>query len=329
MHFLVVTKKDFLFEFSTFFDIITIDVLLISNKIFGGFMYKNQLKFSYLLFTVIFSCSNINATENPETVQISENLENSKQEKNEDKKINFGEVTFIQKFLTNFAVPELVQKILEKNNCYQEGLKNLKENKEFKPQGIMIHSTAPPGVMPERWSEAWNKTDLEVCVHFFLSDKVIFQCLPCNFKSWHCGGEGNSIYISIEICEPSGIKYNEERSAILDSYDSNLHKEYFEKMWKNLVWFCCCLCKTFSFNINKIQPDKQSNEQTPAEKFSIISHKEGHQSNIASNHGDPEHWWKFFSKNMNDFRNDVNLALSSGLGVKFGNLIMQKEAEKS
>ena len=321
------TKKDFLFEFSTFFDIIIIDILLISNKFYGGFMHKNQLKFSYLLFTAIFSCSNINisAKENSETAQTSVNLENSKQEK----KTNFGEVTFIQKFLTNFAIPNFVQKVLEKNDCYQEGLKNLNKNKEFKPQGIMIHSTATPGVMPETWSEAWNKTGLNVCVHFFLSDKAIFQCLPCNFRSWHCGGKGNNIYISIEICEPSGIKYNDERSAILDSYDSNLHKEYFEKTWKNLVWLCCCLCKTFNFNINKIQPDEQSNEQTPAEKFSIISHNEGHQSNIASNHGDPEHWWKFFSKNMNDFRNDVNLALSSSLGVKLENLTMQKEAEKS
>lgn len=37
----------------------------------------------------------------------------------------------------------------------------------------------------------------------------------------------------------------------------------------------------------------------------IISHKEGHSQGVASNHGDPDHWWKFVGYTMNDFRADV------------------------
>lgn len=279
-------------------------------------MSKSRSALLFLFLTFMLSYPNISAMEKSEEIKDKNNIKNSEQEKSTEKKSNSDNSILTQKFL-------------EKNECYQEGLKNLNEGKEFNPQGIMIHSTATPGVMPEQWFKAWNKEGLEACVHFFLSDDLIVQCLPCNFKAWHCGGKGNSMYISIEMCEPDGIPYNENRSAILESYDVSLHQEYFKKAWKNLVWLCCCLCKTFNFDVNKIKSDKQSDEQTPAEKFNIISHKEGNQSGIASSHSDPDHWWKFFNEDTNDLRNDVNLALLSDWGVKLENLNMKKETEKS
>ena len=306
--------------------------------LFGGFMIKNRAILSSIMLSFIFSCNFVTAKEVNTSVS---NL----QEKNDDStKTSFGKVTPIQKFIEGFTIPSIIQKPLTENECFQEGLKNLNEDSECKPQGIMIHSTASPGTMSEEWFKYWNKSEKEVCVHFFVDDKFIYNYLPCNFKSWHCGNIGNRTHISIEMCEPVGILYDEKHNAILEPYNPETqetkhkqdekdttkctHNEYFEKAWKNLVYLCCCLCKTFGISVDK-NADKQSSEQKPNEKFNIISHKEGNLSGIASNHGDPDHWWKFFGKNMDNFRNDVKLALSSGWGIKLDNLTMQKDAEKS
>ena len=42
----------------------------------------------------------------------------------------------------------------------------------------------------------------------------------------------------------------------------------------------------------------------------IVSHKEGWTLGIASNHGDPDQWWKLFDKDMDTFRQDVKSKLS-------------------
>ena len=41
----------------------------------------------------------------------------------------------------------------------------------------------------------------------------------------------------------------------------------------------------------------------------ILSHREGHQRGIASNHGDPEHLWAGFGLTMDSFRQAVYTAL--------------------
>ncbi|MBC2726583.1 MAG: peptidoglycan-binding protein LysM, partial [Desulfosporosinus sp.] len=60
------------------------------------------------------------------------------------------------------------------NDCFAAG-------KKIKPKGIMVHSTACPGVMASDWYERWNKSfsrgqiDRQVCVHAFLDDKEVWQ----------------------------------------------------------------------------------------------------------------------------------------------------------
>ena len=231
------------------------------------------------------------------TVQLNENKDDS--DKSEEKKVKSIDIDGL-KLKINF---------LTKNDCYSVGLKNLEDDKKekFVPKGVMIHSTASPGVTPEKFASEWNKscakgeTSREVCVHIFCGDKSAVLCLPLNFKGWHCGGEGNGIYLSIEMCEPEGIKYNKNRSKIVEyDPDSKENKEYFEKTWNNMVKLCAYLCKTFDISV-----DKDKKEGLPSEKFNVISHKEGHESKLASGHGDPDHWWKFHEKTMNDFREAV------------------------
>ena len=157
------------------------------------------------------------------------------------------------------------------NDCYKAGRK-------ISPKGIMIHSTATPGVMAEGWYKRWNKSGLDTAVHAFLDDKVVCQHLPWTHRAWHCGSSGNNTHIAFEICEPSDWKTN---------------KVYFKACYRNAVDLAVYLCKKYALN-----------------ETHIISHKEGYQKGIASNHGDPEHWWSYFGYTMNKFRNDVKKKLA-------------------
>ena len=165
----------------------------------------------------------------------------------------------------------LKQTYITKNDCYKAG-------RTITPKGIMVHSTATPGVMAEDWYGRWNKPNHSVAVHAFLDDKVVCQHLPWNHRAWHCGAAGNNTHISFEMCEPKNWKTD---------------KEYFVACYKNAVELTAYLCKRYGLS-----------------EKNVVSHKEGHKKGIASNHGDPEHWFGIFGYDMNTFRADVKKKLA-------------------
>lgn len=166
--------------------------------------------------------------------------------------------------------------ILTNNLCYIEGRKHI-------PAGVMVHSTAVPGVMAKSFISSWNTAKpggSEVCVHAFLDNTGVYQTLPFDMVGWHSGGGALGSanyrgYIGFEICEPRDLA----------------DKQYFNAVKKLAVQFVAHLCKTYG-----ILPEK------PA----VISHKEGHQLGIASNHEDIDHWWpKYHNYTMDKFRAEV------------------------
>jgi len=72
---------------------------------------------------------------------------------------------------------EAFTKYMTRNDCYTAGRK-------ITPKGIMVHSTAVPGVMAAEWFSRWNKSykageiNRQVCVHAFVDDKEVWQYLP-------------------------------------------------------------------------------------------------------------------------------------------------------
>lgn len=94
-----------------------------------------------------------------------------------------------------------------RNDCYTA-------NRKINPAGVMVHSTAAPGVMAEAWYDRWNKSykageiNRQACVHAFVDDFGAMQCLPWDHRSWHCGvaydggPSANNTHISFELCEP-------------------------------------------------------------------------------------------------------------------------------
>ena len=161
----------------------------------------------------------------------------------------------------------------------------------MKPKGIMIHSTGAnnpnlrryvgpdDGILGKNiYNNHWNNAypgGKAICCHAFIGkDKNgeirTYNILPWDMVGWHCGGKANKTHIGIEICE-----------------DTTSDK-HFKETFREAVEVAAYLCELY-----QIQPRN------------IISHKEGNAKGLASNHGDPEHWWLNYGIDMSDFRNEV------------------------
>lgn len=187
----------------------------------------------------------------------------------------------------------ITKKMMTRNDCYNT------EN-DYKIQGIVVHSTASPGVMADQWYNSWNlsyekgETDREVCVHSFLDDQGVYQYLPYEEVGWHVGGAANRTHIGFEICEPYGFYYS--NNAMI-GYDPYAQQAYFNKIWKNATVYCAYLCEQYNIDVKN-----------------IISHKEANQLGLGTAHGDPDHWFIKHGKTMNDFRADVAALLKNNRG---------------
>lgn len=183
------------------------------------------------------------------------------------------------------------------NACYKAGQK-------IKVKGIMVHSTGVNNPDLKRYvgpddgklgkniyNNHWNQPmDRGVCVHAFigkLADCTIatYQTLPWDHRGWHAGGRANDSHVSFEICE-----------------DGLNDAKYFNAVYKEAIELCAYLCNLYTLD--------------PLKDGVIIGHYEGHQRGLASNHGDPRHWFSRFNKSMDAFRNDVKALMKSSVETK-------------
>ena len=165
-----------------------------------------------------------------------------------------------------------------KSRCYTN-------NRNYKKQGIIIHSTATKGVMAKGWKQRWNNGTLAKGVHAFVDDEYDIECLPETREAWHVATtKGNRYFYGIELCE-----------------DLNHTKEFFLKAYANDVEFTASIVRRLGLSVKD-----------------IYSHKEANKLGFASNHGDPEHWWTKFGYNMDRFRSDVQKSLGGKESVSGG-----------
>jgi N-acetylmuramoyl-L-alanine amidase len=181
--------------------------------------------------------------------------------------------------------------IFTENECYKAGRK-------IKPKGIMVHSTGAnnpylrryvgpdDGILGEnQYSNHWNQhrpSGRQVCVHAFIGKLkngtvATYQTLPWDHRGWHAGGDANNSHIGFEICE-----------------DNLSDASYFNTVYKEATELCAYLCKLYDLT-----------------EKDIIAHYEGYQKKIASNHGDPRHWFSRHGKSMDTFRADVKKLLAA------------------
>ncbi|MGI6014446.1 MAG: N-acetylmuramoyl-L-alanine amidase family protein, partial [Oscillospiraceae bacterium] len=182
----------------------------------------------------------------------------------------------------------IVKQIAENNPCYRAG-------RTIIPRGLMLHSVGCPQPSAEVFANNWNSSSAQVCVHAVLeASGNVYQLLPWNWRAWHCGGSGNNTHISVEMTEPSQIKYSSGATFVCT--DVAAAREQVKGCYHTAVELFAELCRQY-----KLNPLTQ-----------ICSHAEGCRKGIASNHGDPEHLWRQLglSYTMDGFRQDVRAKMN-------------------
>ncbi len=198
---------------------------------------------------------------------------------------------------------KIYQQFATRNDCYRRNQAELAKSPGSRdsryaryyqgPRGVMIHSTGANNPNLRRYVQPddgtlgvnpngndWNRPGLDVAVHAFIGltkagDVAVYQILPWEYRAWHCGGDANNTHLSFEICE-----------------DDLGDRDYFWSVYWGAVALTAELCRKFGLN--------------PLEPGVVISHAEGAQMGIASNHADVGHWWSRFGVTMDDFREDVS-----------------------
>ena len=206
---------------------------------------------------------------------------------------------------------ELIKSLVTKNPCYKNNLnaKALYDSNTDKrywvfqcrgPQGGMLHSVgcAQPSALVFI-DNHWNKeSQNDVCVHGVIdaNDGKIYQCLEWFYRGWHGGGSSNNTHLGVEMCESKWIRYmlpgesgySPGKFQILDKAKAQADCK---RAYLSAVELFAMLAALYKWNVDT----------------AIVSHKEGYAKGIASNHGDPEHYWEGLSMSytMNTFRSDV------------------------
>lgn len=187
---------------------------------------------------------------------------------------------------------EIVESTITRNRCFQAG-------KKITVKGLMLHSVGCPQPSAEVFIKQFNNAEVSKAVHAFIDGNTgkVYQTLPWDTKAWHCGGNGNSTYIGVEMCEPSCIRYT--GGAGFTCSDREKAMQVVDRTYRVAVELFAILCKQYGLN--------------PLSDGVILSHKEGHDRGLASGHGDPDHLWKGMAcaYTMDTFRRDVNTAMGA------------------
>lgn len=188
---------------------------------------------------------------------------------------------------------EIISTMMKENPCYKAG-------RTINVKGLMLHSVGCSQPNASVFINSWNRNNYYgACVHAFIdaNNGNVYQTLPWNHRGWHAGGTANDTHIGIEMCEPACINYSSGSNFTCS--DFNLAKKNCKMAYNSAVELFAKLCKDFNLN--------------PLEKGVIISHKEGYELGIATNHGDPEHLWRQLGTGytMDEFRQDVYYAINS------------------
>lgn len=197
----------------------------------------------------------------------------------------------------------IVENFITKNDCYVNNVNRVDSRyRNFQdrgPSGLMLHSVGCAQPSAEVFAKGWNVPNKEVSVHAFIDaneEGLVRQLMPWNFRAWHCGGAGNNTHIGVEMCESGAIRYlvkgepgyGPAKFAVKDRARAVADCQ---RAYHSAVELFAMLCKMW-----KLDPIKN-----------ICSHREGWYKGIASNHGDPEHYWNGLNMpyTMDGFRADV------------------------
>jgi N-acetylmuramoyl-L-alanine amidase len=157
------------------------------------------------------------------------------------------------------------------------------ENRSYTPLeaiGVTLHSTATPGATDENEQDYYDEKYREASAHIFLDWDSITQFVPFYEVTYHACEPANSLFLSVELCEPY-------------SYDINK----FNEVWKRAIW-------TFAYlfvNILKIYTVSKDN---------LMSHHEVSNKWHNTTHEDPTQYFATYGKTVDQFRNEVQIEIN-------------------
>ena len=194
----------------------------------------------------------------------------------------------------------IVENFITKNDCYVSNVNRVDSRyrifQDRGPTDLMLHSVGCSQPSALVFAKGWNVPNKEVSVHAFIDaneDGLVRQLMPWNFRAWHCGGAGNNTHIGVEMCESGYITYTGANKFTVR--DRTRAVADCTRAYHSAVDLFAMLCKMWGLDPMK----------------NICSHREGWYKGIASNHGDPEHYWSGLGMpyTMNGFRADVKKKL--------------------
>lgn len=201
---------------------------------------------------------------------------------------------------------EIVKAFLTKNDCYQYNEKKIDNRyvtfQKRGPLGLMIHSVGCAQPDATVFINSWNKPNVTKSVHAFIdaNSGTVMQTMPWNYRAWHCGGSGNNTHVGVEMCESGYIRYI-PKSNKFEILNADKAKADCRRAYRSAVELFAMLCTKYKLN----------------PLTCICSHKEGNRSGIATDHGDPEHYWLGLGMGytMNGFRADVKKTMEDYLDM--------------
>jgi N-acetylmuramoyl-L-alanine amidase len=181
---------------------------------------------------------------------------------------------------SGYVKPTIKVKYMTNSDCYRA-------NRWITVKGVIVHTTAVPGVMAAAWFTRWNKPGVNACVHAFLDNKEIWQYLPWTMRGWHAGGSANNTHIGVEICEPAGHYYS---GSTMVNYNVSKNSAYFHAVYNSMVNLTVYLLKLYGLSCTT---------------YSVMGHSELYAKGLGSSSADPMQWFPKYGKSMNTFRADV------------------------
>lgn len=178
----------------------------------------------------------------------------------------------------------------------------------------MLHSVGCSQPRAQVFVDSWNDPSFgRACVHAFIDGDTgdVYQTLYWTQRGWHCGGAANNTHIGVEMCEPRELHYI--NGFTFTCSDLTKAKACAKRTYDSAVELFAFLCREYNLD--------------PMKDGVVISHKEGHDRGIASDHGDPEHLWRGLGMpyTMDGFRKDVAALLEKNK-TKAGKMTEDKSA---
>lgn len=193
-------------------------------------------------------------------------------------------------------------------------------DRKIEVKGIVVHSVGCAQSSGANAAKYFNK-DIGGCVHGFMeANGDFYMTMPIAvgedrkyaIKGGHAGGSANNTHLGIELMETEYIKYTTQFT--IDILNNKKATEAIRNTYFQGVELFAYLCNWYNLD--------------PLKDGVIVSHWECYKRGIGSNHQDPEHIWSRFGLNIDEFREDIDIAMKIAEDEPVEMILPAKPAKK-